>query len=310
MGEPVLIELIESPAFERLKHIHQYGIAYYTTHKEEYTRYKHSLGVFAVLRMKGASLEEQIAGLLHDVSHTVFSHVGDWIFQKVGCEKDYQNDIHEQFLEKYGLGAILNKYDLSSKDILPLEEVFPMLEQGKPNLCADRIDYNIQGAYYQGFISLQEGREFLDDLEFEEGKWVVSSRKDLALKIARFALFMSKDCWGSRINHMTSTWLAEAILRALELKQLNFDDIHFGVDDTIWTLLIENEDSVIQELMKKVLNPSNYSLPSGAFAPAKFSGIDPWIKDKNSLVRLTELDSHYCQEYQELKARMQKGHVF
>ncbi len=310
MGEPVLIELIESPAFERLKHIHQYGIAYYTTHKEEYTRYKHSLGVFAVLRMKGASLEEQIAGLLHDVSHTVFSHVGDWIFQKVGSEKDYQNDIHEEFLEKYGLGAILKKYNLSSKDVLPLEHLFPMLEQKKPNLCADRIDYNIQGAYYQGQLSLEEARELLNDLEFEEGKWVVSSRKDLALKIARFALFMSEDCWGSRINHMTSTWLSEAILRALDLKKLKLEDIHFGLDDAIWTLLIEIQDSVIQELMKKVLNPSNYSLPSGTFAPAKFSGIDPWIKDKNTLVRLTELDSDYCQEYEALKARMQKGHIF
>ena len=310
MGEPVLIELIESPAFERLKHIHQYGIAYYTTHKEEYTRYKHSLGVFAVLRMKGASLEEQIAGLLHDVSHTVFSHVGDWIFQKVGSEKDYQNDIHEEFLEKYGLGAILKKYNLSSKDVLPLEHLFPMLEQKKPNLCADRIDYNIQGAYYQGQLSLEDARELLNDLEFEEGKWVVSSRKDLALKIARFALFMSEDCWGSRINHMTSTWLSEAILRALDLKKLKLEDIHFGLDDAIWTLLIEIQDSVIQELMKKVLNPSNYSLPSGTFAPAKFSGIDPWIKDKNTLVRLTELDSDYCQEYEALKARMQKGHIF
>jgi HD superfamily phosphohydrolase len=310
VGEPVLIELIESPAFERLKHIHQYGIAYYTTHKEEYTRYKHSLGVFAVLRMKGASLEEQIAGLLHDVSHTVFSHVGDWIFQKVGSEKDYQNDIHEEFLEKYGLGAILKKYNLSSKDVLPLEHLFPMLEQKKPNLCADRIDYNIQGAYYQGQLSLEEARELLNDLEFEEGKWVVSSRKDLALKIARFALFMSEDCWGSRINHMTSTWLSEAILRALDLKKLKLEDIHFGLDDAIWTLLIEIQDSVIQELMKKVLNPSNYSLPSGTFAPAKFSGIDPWIKDKNTLVRLTELDSDYCQEYEALKARMQKGHIF
>jgi len=310
VGEPVLIELIESPAFERLKHIHQYGIAYYTTHKEEYTRYKHSLGVFAVLRMKGASLEEQIAGLLHDVSHTVFSHVGDWIFQKVGSEKDYQNDIHEEFLEKYGLGAILKKYNLSSKDVLPLEHLFPMLEQKKPNLCADRIDYNIQGAYYQGQLSLEDARELLNDLEFEEGKWVVSSRKDLALKIARFALFMSEDCWGSRINHMTSTWLSEAILRALDLKKLKLEDIHFGLDDAIWTLLIEIQDSVIQELMKKVLNPSNYSLPSGTFAPAKFSGIDPWIKDKNTLVRLTELDSDYCQEYEALKARMQKGHIF
>jgi hypothetical protein len=37
--EPVLLELIESSAFQRLKYIHQYCVSYYTTHREEYTRY-------------------------------------------------------------------------------------------------------------------------------------------------------------------------------------------------------------------------------------------------------------------------------
>lgn len=80
--EPVLLELIQSPAMQRLKHVNQYGVAFFTTHREEYTRYDHSLGVFAILRKNNASLEEQISGLLHDISHTVFSHTGDWIFGK------------------------------------------------------------------------------------------------------------------------------------------------------------------------------------------------------------------------------------
>src|SRR5690554_5599914 len=84
--EPLLLELIEHPAFQRLKGVHQYGVSYYTTHKEEYTRYDHSLGVFALLRAKGSPLKEQVAGLLHDVSHTAFSHVGDWIFGKINQE--------------------------------------------------------------------------------------------------------------------------------------------------------------------------------------------------------------------------------
>src|SRR5579872_6615413 len=92
--EPVLLELIHSPSFQRLKSIHQYGVAYYTTHREEYNRFDHSLGVFAILRAKGAPLDEQIAGLLHDISHTAFSHVGDWVFGKEYQEDDYQSIIY------------------------------------------------------------------------------------------------------------------------------------------------------------------------------------------------------------------------
>ena len=169
--EPVLLELIESPAFQRLKCIHQYGVGYYTTHPEEYTRYDHSMGVFAVLRMKNCSLEEQIAGLLHDVSHTIFSHVGDWIFGKHGQEKDYQNEIHAHFLSKSGLGTILEKYHFTIDQVLPGEN-FPALEQKLPNLCADRIDYNIQGAYHQGFITYEEAQKIFEDLQFAAGNWI------------------------------------------------------------------------------------------------------------------------------------------
>jgi hypothetical protein len=39
--EPVILELLESRAMQRLKTLHQYGVVYYTTHREEYTRYDH-----------------------------------------------------------------------------------------------------------------------------------------------------------------------------------------------------------------------------------------------------------------------------
>jgi HD superfamily phosphohydrolase len=97
--EPVLLELIHSAPMQRLKQVHQYGVAYYTkTHPEEYNRFDHSLGVFAILRIKGASLVEQIAGLLHDISHSAFSHVGDWVYAKENQENDYHSSVHEGFV--------------------------------------------------------------------------------------------------------------------------------------------------------------------------------------------------------------------
>src|SRR6266481_3951243 len=79
--EPVLVDLFNHPIMERIKHIRQYGVSdYIIKQKKEYTRYEHCVGVWALLYLYGARLEEQIAGLLHDTSHTVFSHVGDTLF--------------------------------------------------------------------------------------------------------------------------------------------------------------------------------------------------------------------------------------
>lgn len=309
--EEVILDLINSDAFQRLKQVHQYGVSYYTTHKEEYTRYDHSLGVFAILRLKNASLKEQIAGLLHDVSHTVFSHVGDWLFYVEHQDKDYQGSHHLVFLEESGLSDILRRHQILPEEIIPVEEAFPMLEQKSPNLCADRIDYNIQGAYYQNFISREEGISILNDLQFVDGKWV-SHQIEPIRKIVRFSLFMSEHCWGSPHNHLTSTWLADSLRRALTIGALSYEDIHFGCDDYVWQLLCQSKDPMIQENMKRVLHAKEYyqivDIPfADLVVVSKFRGVDPWILKDGKEVRLTNLDKALCNDYDLLKEKMRKG---
>lgn len=280
VDEPVLLELIDSPIFQRLKNIHQYGVSYYTTHREEYNRYDHSIGVFAILRTNNSSLEEQIAGLLHDVSHTAFSHVGDWVFGKENQDKDYQNGIHSFFLKESGLAGILKKYNITIEQILPEEELFPSLESPLPNLCADRIDYNIQGAYYQGFITHEEAISIFKSLRFIDNRWV-SNDPTLMKKITRFSLFMTKNCWGSPTNYVTSRWLADAILRAMDLGYISQTDFHYGTDQEIWDKLTLHKDPTIKEKMKMIMNPQAYFSITNTTSDAdyivksKFRGINP-----------------------------------
>lgn len=309
--EPVLLELIESSSFQRLKDVRQYGVSYYLTHKEEYTRYEHSLGVFALLRDQNRSLKEQIAGLLHDASHTVFSHVGDFIFPQEGEDDDYQNSIHAEFLEKSGLGKILNKHGFTVEEVLPEEELFPALETPGPNLCADRIDYNIQGAYYQGFITKEEGRLIFKDLQFIDGTWR-STLPSLMRKISESALFMTRTCWGSAMNYLASELLAESLLRALEIHLISMEDIHFGTDQVVWDCLINTEDSLIQQKMRKLLNLPKRDLlvdsaESNFHIQSKFRGINPLIFFQGEIIRLTDLDLEFSKEYQRVENLMKQG---
>lgn len=311
--EPVLIELIESPAFQRLKNIHQYGVAYYTTHREEYNRYDHSIGVFAILRANNVSLEEQIAGLLHDVSHTAFSHVGDWIFGEENGDKGYQDKIHPIFLEKSGLADILRKHNFTVEDVLPTEELFPALENSLPNLCADRIDYNIQGAYYQGFITKEEAKLVFNDLRFVDRRWV-SEDVELMKKVALFSLFMTGDCWGSPTNYMTSRFLADALLRAIHLGLITYDDLHFGTDQVIWDTLLLQEDEIIRKNMEMIKDSALYfsvvefSDDVDLVIKSKFRGIDPCIKSDLGYVRMTALDEQFAKEYEKTRSMIESGY--
>src|SRR5690606_15049462 len=107
IDEPVLIELLNAPAVQRLQQINQYGINFYTTKRYSFTRYDHSVGVMVILRLFNLPLLEQIAGLLHDVSHTAFSHVADYLYKMGDKKHSYQDSIHEWYLQQTTIPAIL-----------------------------------------------------------------------------------------------------------------------------------------------------------------------------------------------------------
>ncbi|MBM3201646.1 MAG: HD domain-containing protein [Chlamydiae bacterium] len=310
--EQVLLELIDCPAFIRLKDVRQYGVSYYTSYNEEFNRYDHSIGVFALLRKQNLSLEEQIAGLLHDVSHTVFSHVGDWIFKQQHEDQDYQGSIHDKFLEKSGIASILSKHGISVHEVMPKHHLFPALECPLPDLCADRIDYNIQGAFHQGFITQEEAIEIFHSLQFLENHWI-STRADLMKKLMDFSLYMTKNCWGDPVCHFASTWLANALLKALEIGAVSLDDIHFGKDQEIYDLLLRQKDPFIQEQMYKISHYQEFFHICGPLEIGdlkiknKFRGINPMIKLENQIARLTELDQEARKNYEETKELIASG---
>ena len=80
INEGVLIELVNSKEVQRLKNITLTGIPEEYYFRKVSSRFGHSVGVMILLRRLGADLKEQIAGLLHDVSHTAFSHLVEWLF--------------------------------------------------------------------------------------------------------------------------------------------------------------------------------------------------------------------------------------
>ena len=308
--EAVLVDLLHSPAMQRLKRVHQYGVSFYTMHKEEYTRYDHSVGVFAILRLKGASLEEQIAGLLHDVSHTAFSHVGDWVFGRPFQERDYQSTIHRLYLTNSGLAAILAKYGYKV-DLFSENERYGMLEKPLPDLCADRIDYNIQGAFHQKALTYEEAQAIVRDLSFADGRWFFENR-DFASKLARFSMFMTEECWGSPENFVTSQWLAEAILRGIKLGLVSWNDLHFGVDQDIWNALSGSKDPVVQSRMDMIVNAKEYYRlvpPDEATVRVRFRcrGIDPWIRSGGGIVQLSSVDPEIASSLQKLREKAAEG---
>ncbi|HTH51853.1 MAG TPA: HD domain-containing protein [Pyrinomonadaceae bacterium] len=83
----LVVSLIDTPEFQRLRRIRQLGLAYFAYQSAEHSRFTHSLGAYhlatrmiAKLRLtndipEDAQVAVRVAALLHDVGHGPFSHV-------------------------------------------------------------------------------------------------------------------------------------------------------------------------------------------------------------------------------------------
>ncbi|MEX0940109.1 MAG: HD domain-containing protein [Candidatus Babeliales bacterium] len=309
--EPVLIELIECPAMQRLKNIHQYGIIYYIANPGEYSRFEHSLGVFFLVRKFGGSLNEQIAALLHDVSHTAFSHVGDYIFKHKDGKSSYQDDIHLWFLKNTEIPEILTKHGISFESINHKDNGFTMLEQDLPNVCADRFEYIMYGGLLENKLTIADIQKIMTQVTFKNGKWIFNSQT-LAKKLADTSLYLSEQVFGSALNDVSYHWTAKALRRALKINLISLNDIHFSTDLVIWNKLKENNDPKIAGLVKKLCSIcEHYKLGTEekydlSFI-SKFRGINPWVQTKDGIKQLTEVDKEYALTFNAIKTRMKKG---
>jgi uncharacterized protein len=311
--EPVLIELFQSNVIERIKHVRQYGVSYFIDPAlSEYSRYEHCIGVWALLRRNGASLNEQIAGLLHDVSHTVFSHVGDRLFGHLNQEHSYQDNIHAWYLSKQGIDAVLAKHGIELESIMPDSGAHRMLEQPLPDICCDRYEYNLQAGRLTGMLDQKDIMAIVDDLTFQSGKWVFND-KALAKKFALVSLYNTEYTWGSVYSDaLPDMWTAEALSRAIEKGILTFDDIHFSTDDAVWNILTKSDDSTIASCIEKILGYKKKFVFASRqkhdqIITTKFRGIDPLVKTDNGFERLTALDDDYKAEYERVKEQVIKG---
>jgi hypothetical protein len=314
--EPILIDLLNSDAVLRMKKLNQFGISHYVQDDGPYTRYEHSVGVFALLRRYNRSIEEQIAGLLHDASHTVFSHVADYLFETKSIEDSYQDSIHKWFLEKTDVAQIAAKYGYTIDDFMHKSGKFMALEQDLPDLCVDRIEYTLyEHALELGLEKIDLVHErveyLLGHLHFKDDKWFFDDL-DAAKMYAQIPLEFTKIRWASDCGMYTYTMAAKMLQRALDIKLIDYNEIHFGTDDIVWQKLKNCPDSQIQNFIDKICHYRNAYRLSGIndynmHLKGKFRGVDPYVATNNGLRRLYKLDQDFAKEYDLLKAQVLEG---
>ena len=138
IDDPEVLALVRGPTLQRLKGIRQSGPSAFAFAFKNVTRFEHSLGVYLLLTKLGADRKQRVAGLLHDISHTAFSHAVDFIFHS--DEQDYHEKLKPEFLRRPDVTRVLDRMGYEPSDFYD-DSIYPLLEQHIPLVCADRLDY-------------------------------------------------------------------------------------------------------------------------------------------------------------------------
>lgn len=157
--ERPIAELLETRALQRLRRIHQMGLAWLVYPGAEHSRFSHALGALHVaqrvtrqLKLDGkVALDVKVAALLHDVGHGPFSHAWEHVFP--GCDH-----------ERWGERIVAEDAELAAA----LEALAPGLaatvrsfwhKQYRPafarklvssQLDVDRLDYLLRDGHFSG----------------------------------------------------------------------------------------------------------------------------------------------------------------
>ncbi|WP_043981084.1 HD domain-containing protein [Priestia megaterium] len=305
-ADGVLLELIQSDPVQRLKGIYQGGASRFVNEDWNTTRYDHSVGAMMLVNRLGGSLEEQIAALLHDVSHTAFSHVIDYVLEQK--EENYHETIYEQIVTGSSIPSILKNAGLNWRDILLDESQWTLLEQNAPHLCADRVDYTLRDLYVCGEITLQEVHAFLDQLVVFNGQMACSNLAAADWFVDAYykeviGFFMNP------LNMFGNHQLTEIIKLALQKDILSIEDF-LKQDDDVVRLLKNAGDSSIEGMLSALFNSKVQKGTASCHdvhQTTKMRWVDPLVIGSDGANSASQLSLTAKRLIEQAKQKIEKG---
>lgn len=298
IDSPILIELLESAPVQRLKKIGQFGIPDELYHQKNFNRYEHCVGVMLLLKKLGASEEEQVAGLLHDVSHTAFSHVIDFVVGTTGKE-NYQDMQLEKYIYTTGLSDILTRHGYDPVRISASEN-FSLLEEPTPSLCADRLDYGLRE------FSASEAQQSLKGIATGNGL-IVFTNISAARIFAEAFLKRQEHHWGSQETFSRYHIFTEALKCALERKIISFEDF-WKTDEEVMEKIAAAKNEKILSLFEILKKPALADIPQNeTIVRKKFRYVDPLVLHETLTTPLSQLDENFKKILEEARETNKKG---
>ena len=281
-----LKKYIELPIMQRLSGIGLLcGTDWTSLYKNRffYSRLDHSVGVALIIWNFTKDKTQTIAGLLHDVSTTVFSHVSDFRKGDALTQTTTEEPTTKMILSDSALCKLLESDGIEPKDVVDYH-IYPIADNEIPSLSADRLEYMYpSGLALDGSWSFEEIAKTYNDLTILKNE---ENKEELGFKTIEMAeLYCKKFCMIGHIlqlneNKLSLQLLSQIMSNAVELNVLQEEDF--------MTL----SESKIIEKIESFISKKTLSMEEQKFA-TMYNTFRKMTKVEHTSQKLPE-DKYFC----------------
>lgn len=281
-----LKKYIELPIIQRLSGIGLLcGTDWTSLYKNRffYSRLDHSVGVALIIWNFTKDKTQTIAGLLHDVSTTVFSHVSDFRKGDALTQTSTEEPTTKMILSDSALCKLLKSDGIEPKDVVDYH-IYPIADNEIPSLSADRLEYMYpSGVALDGSWTFEEIAKTYNDLIILKNE---ENKEELGFKTIEMAeLYCKKFCMIGHIlqlneNKLSLQLLSQIMSKAVELNVLQEEDF--------MTL----SESKIIEKIESFISKKTLSLEEQKFA-TMYNTFRKMTKVEHTNQKLPE-DKYFC----------------
>ena len=260
-------QLIDTAAFQRLRHIRQNGVTNLVFHGAEHSRFAHSIGVAwtaskmlaAIERNSQCQLEEEtrhdtiLAALLHDLGHGPFSHTLEELLGRAHFDHEHMT---VRFLTESGSEVADLLERSSSGRAARLAQFIDKRRRTKPLWChavvssqldADRLDYIQRDARMAGIDNHRPDiQRLIGHLSRHEDEIVVDHR---AFDVIESMLLALDHLYGAVYFHRTVR-AATTLLGAVMSRAEAIADRVLANDDPLLSLLERKGEIELSEYVR------------------------------------------------------------
>ena len=280
-----LIKYLEVPSLLRLKKVGYFcGMDYASkdiyNFQEYISRYDHSLTVSLIVYKLTNNKIFTLAGLFHDIATPCFSHVIDYMnkdYEKQESTEEYTEDIlrNDNYLLK-----CLEEDNINIDDIINFKN-YPIVDNDRPKVCADRIDGVIlTGIGWTKNISKEDITKVVQDMHIYINEYSEEEIGFKSLSVAKKVLEVSKSidiyCHSKEDNYMMEL-LSQITKLAIDKNYIRYDELYTYNEEELFNIFKESNDKELNLLIWQFENIKKEEIPNIELPKVKTRDLKPII---------------------------------